>query len=455
MKVGVVGIGFVGLPLAAAFAEMGNEIWCLDTDAKKIEGLKNGILPIEEPGLESLVKKGAEHKLLHFTTDYDETLANAEIVFIAVGTPPGDDGSADLRYVEGVAREIGSRMKHPLIVADKSTVPVGTAERVKAIIQGELDKRGENIEFHVVSNPEFMAEGRAVKDMMEPSRVVLGTDNDEVAEKMHQLYKPFMMSVDRFHRVGVRAAELIKYSSNTNLAMKISYINAIAAISELLGSDVEHVAEGMGSDPRIGNSFLHASCGYGGSCFPKDVKALVKSSEKLGLPEPYLKLLRAIEEVNDYQKTVIPRKVIAKFGEDLAGKKFALWGLAFKANTNDMRESASITIVDELVKRGAQVIAYDPLAVEEAKEVYLSGREGVSYEEHDKYAILDGCEALIIATETKEYRSPDFKRLKSLLKNPVIFDGRNLFDIPVMKEEGFEYYAIGRGDRSEYQQVKI
>jgi UDPglucose 6-dehydrogenase len=450
MKIGVIGIGFVGLPLAAAFAEMGNEVYCLDTDAKKIENLKKGILPIEETGLESLVAHGFEHNLLRFTTDYDQTVKNAEIIFIAVGTPPGDDGSADLRYVESVASEIGKRMEkrpEPLIVADKSTVPVGTAEKVKAIIQGELDKRGEKIEFHVVSNPEFMAEGRAVKDMMEPSRVVVGTDSDWVAEKMHKLYKPFMMTVDRFHRVGVRAAELIKYSSNTILANRISYINTIAAIAELLGSDVEDVANGMGADPRIGSSFLHASCGYGGSCFPKDVKALVKSAEKLGLAEPYLKLLRAIEEVNDYQKTVIARKVAQRFGEDLSGKKFAIWGLAFKANTNDMRESASISIINELTSRGAIVAAYDPLAIKEAEEIYLAGNERVSYETQDKYKILDGAVALIIGTETKEYRSPDFGRLKELLIEPVVFDGRNLFDLSVMKNAGFEYYGIGRGDK--------
>ncbi len=447
MKIGVIGIGFVGLPLAAAFADMGNEIWCLDVDAKKIENLKKGILPIEEPGLDSLVKKGMEQNLLHFTSDYNDTLTNAEIVFIAVGTPPGDDGSADLRYVESVAKEIGSRMTHSLIVADKSTVPVGTAEKVKALIQSELDKRGEKIAFHVISNPEFMAEGRAVKDMMEPSRIVLGTDSDAVATKMHKLYKPFMMREDRFHKMGIRAAELTKYSSNTSLAMKISYINTVAAIAELLGSDVEQIAEGMGSDPRIGSSFLHASCGYGGSCFPKDVKALINSSKKMNLPKPYLDLLEAIEGVNNYQKTVIPNKVVSRFGEDLSGKKFALWGLAFKANTNDMRESASIVIVDELLKRGAEVIAYDPLAIKEAKEVYLEGRKGLSYEEHDKYGMLSGCTALIIATETKEYRSPNFEKIKSLLLESVIFDGRNLFDLDVVKEAGFEYYAIGRGDK--------
>lgn len=447
MKIGVVGIGFVGLPLAAAFADMGNEIWCLDVDTKKIENLKKRILPIEEPGLDALVKRGMDQNLLHFTSDYDDTLSNAEIVFIAVGTPPGQDGSADLRYVESVAKEIGSRMTHPLIIADKSTVPVGTAEKVKALIQKELDTRGEKIEFHVVSNPEFMAEGRAVKDMMEPSRIVLGTDSDEVAMKMHKLYKPFMMREDRFHKMGVRAAELTKYSSNTNLAMKISYINTVAAIAELLGSDVEQIAEGMGSDPRIGNSFLHASCGYGGSCFPKDVKALISSSEKLNLPQPYLDLLKAIEGVNNYQKTVISNKIIARFGNDLSGKKFAIWGLAFKANTNDMRESAAIVIVDELLKKGAKIVAYDPLAIKEAKEVYLKDRQKITYEEHDKYEILKDCTALIIATETKEYRSPNFEKIKELMLQPVIFDGRNLFDLDVMHDAGFEYYAIGRGDK--------
>ncbi|KKR22163.1 MAG: UDP-glucose 6-dehydrogenase [Candidatus Moranbacteria bacterium GW2011_GWA2_39_41] len=447
MKIGVIGIGFVGLPLAASFAKMGNSVYCLDTDAKKIEGLKNGILPINEAGLEDLVEFGMKHNLLHFTTDYDETLANAEIVFVAVGTPPGQDGSADLRYVESVAHEVGSRMKNPVIVVDKSTVPVGTADKVKAIIQAELDKRGEKIEFHVVSNPEFMAEGRAVKDIIEPSRVVVGSDNLEVAEKLRQLYKPFMLSGDRFHHVGVHEAELIKYASNTILAQKISYINTIAAISDVLGADVSQIAKGMRSDPRIGSKFLFASCGYGGSCFPKDVQALIKFAEKINLPEPYLNLLRAIEEVNNYQKSVIAKKVVARFGENLSGKKFALWGLAFKAETNDMRESAAITIVSELIDRGAEIVAYDPLAVKEAREVYLADKKGVSYEDHDKYSILDGCSALIIATETEEYRSPDFERIKASLLEPVLFDGRNLFEIAMIKNAGFEYYAIGRGDK--------
>jgi len=447
MRIGVIGIGFVGLPLAAAFAEMGNRVWCLDTDAKKIEKMKQCILPIDEPGLQKMVQTGLEHNLLHFTTDYQETLDNTEIVFIAVGTPPGLDGSADLQYVESVAREIGSRMTKSLIVANKSTVPVGTGEKVKAIIAEELKKRNVNIEFHVVSNPEFMAEGRAVKDMMEPSRVVVGTDNPEVAEKMHALYKPFMMRIDRFHAMGVRDAELTKYTANTNLAMKVSFINAIAGLCELIGSDVSKVADGVGSDPRIGNSFLHPSCGYGGSCFPKDVKALVAFAKENNLPEEYLKLFDAIEGVNNYQKKVLPQKVTARFGEDLKGKKFALWGLAFKADTNDMRESAAITIVNELTSHGAEIIAYDPLAVHEAKKVYLKDNTQVSYEEHDKYKILAGCDALIIATETKEYRTIDLTLVKGALKNAIIFDGRNLLDVKALKENGFEYYAIGKGDR--------
>lgn len=455
MRIGVIGIGFVGLPLAAAFADMGNTIYCLDTDAKKIENLKKGVIPINEPGLEPLVLKGIEHKLLNFTTDYDETLSNSDIIFIAVGTPPGDDGSADLQYVRAVAKEIGSRMTKPLIIADKSTVPVGTAEVVKGIIQEELAKRNLDLEFHVVSNPEFMAEGRAMKDMMEPSRIVVGTDNEEVAEKLHKLYKPFMMREDRFHSMGVRDAELTKYTGNTNLAMKISFINTIAGICDLIGSDVEKVAEGIGSDPRIGTSFLHPSCGYGGSCFPKDVKALVAFAKKVGLPETYIRFLDAVEEVNNFQKTIIPRKIIAKFGSDLSGMKFALWGLAFKANTNDMRESASIKIVDELTKKGATILAYDPLAVSEAREVYLKDNDKIIYEEQDKYKVLEGCDALIIGTETKEYRTLDIERTKKMLKNPVIFDGRNLFDIEMLKAAGFEYYGIGRGDKIKYQKVEL
>lgn len=455
MKIGVIGIGFVGLPLAAAFADMGNTVYCLDTDERKIEGLKAGKMPINEPGLESLVLKGIEHKLLNFTTDYIETLNNSEIVFIAVGTPPGEDGSADLSFVENVARKIGSLMTRPLIIADKSTVPVGTAERVKEIISEELEKRNIKIEFHVVSNPEFMAEGRAMKDMMEPSRVIVGTDDAEVAEKLHKLYKPFMMREDRFHGMGVRDAELTKYTGNTNLAMKISFINTIAAVCDLIGSDIELVAEGIGSDPRIGSSFLHASCGYGGSCFPKDVKALIAFAKKIGLPEAYVQFLSAIETVNNYQKTIIPRKVIARFGNDLSGMKFALWGLAFKANTNDMRESATIQVANELTKKGAEIVAYDPLAVGEAREIYLKDNKNISYEEHDKYKILDGCAALIIGTETKEYRAIDINKMKLSLKNPIIFDGRNLFDINTLKEAGFEYYAIGRGDKIDYQKIEL
>lgn len=447
MKIGVIGIGFVGLPLAAAFADMGNYIYCLDNDAKKINKLKKGIIPINEPGLDALVERGIRHNLLNFTTDYNKVLKNCEIIFIAVGTPPGADGSADLQYVEKVASEIGKRMTHPLIVADKSTVPVGTAERVKEIIQKELNKRKENIEFHVISNPEFMAEGRAVKDMLEPSRIIVGTDNEEVAKKMYLLYKPFMLREERFHVMGIRDAELTKYTGNTKLALKVSFINAIAGLSEIMGADVKNIAEGIGSDPRIGSSFLHASCGYGGSCFPKDVKALISFAQKNKLPKEYLKLFEAIENVNNYQKLVISKKIVKRFGKNLKGKKFALWGLSFKANTNDMRESAAITIVNELTKLGAKIYAYDPLAIGEAKEVYLKKNKSITYEENDKYKVLNNCEALIIATETKEYRAIDLDKVKSLLKNPIIFDGRNLYDPKDLKLAGFEYYAIGRGDR--------
>lgn len=456
MKISVVGIGFVGLPLAAAFASMGNRVVCLDTDAKKIERLKDGEMPINEPGLEPLVLEGLKHNLLDFTTDYDKALSDCDILFIAVGTPPGADGSADLQYVESVAHTVGQKMGKPLIVVDKSTVPVGTAKFVQGIIQSELDRRGEKIDFWVVSNPEFMAEGRAVKDMMEPSRVVVGSQNEEVLRKMRSVYEPFMKKTPRFHAMGVEAAEVTKYASNTMLALKISFINSIAALCDLISADVEQVAEGMGSDPRIGPEFLHASLGYGGSCFPKDVKAIAAFSKKINLPKPYLNLLEAIEEVNNFQKTVVPRKVLARFGKDLAGKKFALWGLAFKAKTNDMRESASIDIVRILVSRGASVIAYDPLAVEEAQEVYLKEfAEQVSYEKSNKYAILDGCDALIVATETGEYRTIDTEIVKASLKNPVIFDGRNLLDIPSLKEAGFEYYAIGRGDKIEWENIEV
>jgi len=456
MKISVVGIGFVGLPLAAAFSSMGSRVRCLDTDAKKIENLKKGILPINEAGLELLVLEGLKHKLLEFTTDYDQALDGCDVLFIAVGTPPGNDGSADLQYVESVARMVGQKITKPLIVADKSTVPVGTADFVRSIIQEELDKRGVAVDFWVVSNPEFMAEGRAVKDMLEPSRIVVGSDRKDVLGKMELLYTPFMKKTPRFHAMGVNAAELTKYASNTMLALKISFINTIAGLCDLIGADVEEVADGMGSDPRIGPDFLHPSLGYGGSCFPKDVKAIIAFAGKIGLPKPYLKLLQAIEEVNNFQKTVIPRKIIARFGADLAGKKFALWGLSFKAKTNDMRESASIDIVRILADHGAEVLAYDPLAVDEAREVYLKEySDNISYEKSDKYAILNGCDALIIATETGEYRTIDVELVKKALKNPIIFDGRNLLDIPTLKEVGFEYYAIGQGDKIEWQNIEI
>ncbi|MDR3583415.1 MAG: UDP-glucose/GDP-mannose dehydrogenase family protein [Candidatus Pacebacteria bacterium] len=456
MKITVVGIGFVGLPLAAAFSSMGSRVCCLDNDAKKIEGLKKGILPITEPGLEPLVLEGLKHKLLDFTTDYDAALADCDILFIAVGTPSGNDGSADLQYVEKVAHTIGQKITKPLIVADKSTVPVGTADLVKKIIQEELDKRGAAVDFWVVSNPEFMAEGRAVKDMLEPSRVVVGSNSKEVLAKMELLYDPFMKKTPRFHAMGVQAAELTKYASNTMLALKISFINTVAGLCDVISADIEEVAEGMGSDPRIGREFLHASLGYGGSCFPKDVKAIIVFADKIGLPKPYLSLLRAIEEVNKYQKTIIPRKILARFGADLTGKKFALWGLSFKAKTNDMRESASIDIVKILTARGAKIVAYDPLAVEEARTVYLKEfSDSISYEQSDKYAILDGCDALIIATETGEYRTIDITVAKKALKNSIIFDGRNLLDIPTLKEAGFEYYAVGRGDRIDWQKIEI
>lgn len=454
-KIGVIGIGFVGLPLAAAFASMGNEVFCLDNDAEKIGDLQKGIVPIKEPGLDDLVRKGLKDGLLVFTTDYDKTLAHSDIIFISVGTPPGQDGSADLRYVESVARTIGQKMTKPLIVVDKSTVPVWTAKMVGGIIREELAARNVSIDVFVISNPEFMAEGRAVEDMMNPSRVIVGADDVNVIETMRKIYEPFMIKTPRFYPMGVEAAELTKYASNTMLALKISFINTIAAVSELIMSDVKEVARGMGSDPRIGMDFLHASLGYGGSCFPKDVKALISFAQKIGLPEPYLILLRAIEGVNDYQKTVIARKVIARFGDDLKGKKFALWGLAFKAKTNDMRESATIDIVKHLVAHGAEVVAHDPLAVGEAKNIYLKDIPGVSYEEADKYKIIDGCDALIIGTETGDYRIIDVDRVKGALKNPVIIDGRNLLDISALKEAGFEYYGIGRGDKLDWQNIKL
>jgi len=440
MKIVVIGTGYVGLVSGTCFSEMGNKVTCVDIDATKIENLKKSVLPIFEPGLEPMVKKNAERGTLQFTTNLKEALTDAEIVFIAVGTPMGDDGSADLQYVLEVAKNIGKLMQKRLIVVDKSTVPVGTADKVKATIQQELDKRSVNIEFDMVSNPEFLKEGAAINDFMKPDRVVIGYESNYALEKMKQLYTPFCMSHERIITMDIRSAEMTKYAANAMLATKISFMNEIANICEKVGADANQVRIGIGSDNRIGYSFIYPGCGYGGSCFPKDVKALKKIAEDHNYTP---KLITAVEEVNDAQKLVISEKIVKKYGADLTGKVFAVWGLAFKPGTDDMREAPAIYIIKELVKRGAKIQAYDPKAIEEAKLCYLKNVENVAYV-NSKYDTLKNADAMLLLTEWKEFRSPDFEEIKKQLKSPVIFDGRNQYNIFNLEENGFEYYQIGK-----------
>ena len=439
MKISVVGTGYVGLVTGTCFSEMGNTVWCIDVDEEKVNKLKNGVLPIYEPGLEPMVKSNYSLGHLHFTTDINEALKDTEICFIAVGTPMGEDGSADLRYVTSAARDIGRSMVHHMYVVDKSTVPVGTAALVRSIIQEELDKRGSALTFDVISNPEFLKEGSAVPDCMKPDRIVIGVDNEEAAGVMRELYRPYVRNTDNFIVMDIASAEMTKYTANAMLATKISFMNEISNICEKVGADVNKVRFGIGSDSRIGYSFIYAGCGYGGSCFPKDVQALIKTSLQHDY-EP--KLLTAVEEVNYNQKQVIPRKVVEKFGEDLHGRRFAVWGLAFKPDTDDMRESPAITIIRELTSRGAEVTAYDPKAVEEAQARYLKDVPGVTYVE-SKYEAIKDADALILVTEWKEFRQPDFGEIAKLLKQPVIFDGRNQYDRKHLRKFDIDYYQIG------------
>jgi len=441
MKIVVIGTGYVGLVSGTCFSEMGNKVVCVDNNIKKIENLKNGILPIFEPGLEPMVLKNVERGTLQFTTNLEDALSNAEIVFIAVGTPMGDDGSADLRYVLNVAQDIGKLMQKRLIIVDKSTVPVGTADKVKATIQKELNKRGLELEFDMVSNPEFLKEGAAINDFMKPDRVVIGAENKTALEKMKQLYAPFCMSHERIITMDIRSAEMTKYAANAMLATKISFMNEIANICEKVGADANQVRIGIGSDNRIGYGFIYPGCGYGGSCFPKDVKALKKIAEDHNYNA---KIITSVEEVNDAQKLVIAEKIVKKYGADLTGKVFAIWGLAFKPGTDDMREAPAIYIINELVKRGAKIQAYDPKAMEEAKMCYLKGVENIDYVNY-KYDALYNADAMLLLTEWKEFRSPDFEEIKKQLKSPVIFDGRNQYNIFNLEEKGFEYYQIGKG----------
>lgn len=439
MKISVIGTGYVGLVSGTCFAEMGNDVICVDIDQKKIDSLKKGIIPIYEPHLDKMVLTNYEKGTLSFTTDIQQALANSNITFIAVGTPMGEDGSADLQYVLGVAKNIGQYMKHHMYIVDKSTVPVGTAEKVKATVQEELNNRGSNLTFDVISNPEFLKEGAAIEDFMKPDRVVIGADTQKAIDVMRELYEPFTKSHDRFISMDIKSAEMTKYTANAMLATKISFMNEISNICERVGADVNKVRIGIGSDSRIGYSFIYPGCGYGGSCFPKDVQALIKTSKDYGYVP---KILDAVEAVNYEQKKVLVNKVISRFGTDLRGFTFAIWGLSFKPETDDMREASSITIISELTAMGAKIKAYDPKAMHEAKVCYLKDNTSVEYVD-SKYTALTGANALLLITEWKEFRSPDFDEIKQRLKEPIIFDGRNQYKKDKLSVLGFEYFQIG------------
>ena len=441
MKIAIVGTGYVGLVSGACFADMGNDVWCVDTDEKKIQMLKEGGIPIYEPGLEEIVQRNVMSERLRFTTSIEEALKTAHICFIAVGTPMGEDGSADLHYVLEVAKSIGRYMVRHMYVVDKSTVPVGTAKKVRNAIQAELDARGSDLDFNVISNPEFLKEGTAVNDCLMPDRVVVGVESERADKKMRELYAPFLRSTENLIMMDIASAEMTKYTANSMLATKISFMNEIANICELVGADVNKVRLGIGSDRRIGYHFIYAGCGYGGSCFPKDVQALIKTSKNNGYTP---RILTAVEDVNADQKKVLPQKVVARYGEDLTGKTFAAWGLAFKPDTDDMRCSAAIVIINELTQRGAKIHAYDTKAEREARTCYLKDNKNVEYFD-GKYDALKGCDALLLITEWKEFRSPDYDRMIENLRAPVIFDGRNQYNAEEMKEYGIEYHQIGVG----------
>lgn len=437
MKIAVVGTGYVGLVSGACFANVGIEVTCVDIDQEKIDKLKNGIMPIYEPGLEEIVVRNFKSGRLHFSTDLGDAIQGAEVAFIAVGTPPGEDGSADLKYVLSVADEIGRKMTEYIVVATKSTVPVTTGEKVRHVIQSALDKRGVNLSFAVASNPEFLKEGAAVEDFLRPDRIVIGIDDERAEKIMQRLYKPFQLSGDRIIYMDIPSAEMTKYAANAMLATKISFMNDIANLCEKVGADANMVRKGIGSDPRIGNKFIYPGVGYGGSCFPKDVKAIIKTAKQYGYE---LRVLQAVEDVNNAQKHVLAKKVKVHFGENLKGKSFAIWGLSFKPNTDDMREAPATIIIDELREAGATIKAYDPVAMDEAKAHYIFDK--VTYCK-DSYEALIDADALLLVTEWSEFRIPSWDVVGKLLKNKVVFDGRNIYDKKYLETLGFVHYGIG------------
>lgn len=439
MKVTVIGSGYVGLVSGACLSEMGNDVMCVDVDERKIRMLKDGKIPIHEPGLQEMVLRNVAAGRLHFTTDIAASVQHGTLQFIGVGTPPDEDGSADLQYVLAAARSIGRHMTDYKVIVDKSTVPVGTGDKVQEAVRLELAARGVDVGYAVVSNPEFLKEGAAVEDFMRPDRVIVGGSDERALHLMRALYAPFIRNRDRLLVMDRRSAEFTKYAANSMLATRISFMNELALLAERVGVDIELVRQGVGSDPRIGTQFLYAGAGYGGSCFPKDVKALVRAAAENGIG---LQVLGAVESANERQKMVLVDKVVRRFGEDLHGRQFALWGLAFKPDTDDMREAPSTVIIHELLRRGATIKAFDPVAMAEARRV-LAGVAGIAFVD-DQAQALDGSDALLIVTEWRQFRSPDFDRIRTALKQPVVFDGRNLYDPALMAGMGIEYLGIGR-----------
>ena len=439
MKISIVGTGYVGLVTGACFSEVGIDVTCIDIDEQKIEGLKNGVIPIYEPGLEEMVYRNVGKGRLHFSTNLASTLDGVDVIFSAVGTPPDEDGSADLKYVLDVAREVGKNMTDYILIVTKSTVPVGTAAKVKQTIDAELDKRGVTIPFDVASNPEFLKEGAAIEDFLKPDRIVVGVESEKAEGILSRLYKPFTLNGHPIIIMDVPSAEMTKYAANAMLATKISFMNDIANLCEIIGANVEMVRKGIGSDSRIGKKFIYPGIGYGGSCFPKDVKALIKTAEQNGYD---LRVLRAVEEVNASQKSVLFEKLHRYFKGKLKGKKIAIWGLSFKPQTDDMREAPSLVIIEKLIEAGAEVIAYDPVAVEEAKRRI---GEDITYAK-DQYEALIDAEALLLVTEWREFRFPNFTVMKKLMNKPLIFDGRNVYEPEEIYRQGFEYFSIGMGN---------
>jgi len=436
MKISVVGTGYVGLVSGACFSEVGIEVTCVDNDKKKVELLNNNVVSIFEPGLENIVKRNKEKGRLKFTNDISSSLKDCEVIFIAVGTPPGEDGSADLSHVLDVAREVGKNIEDYILIATKSTVPVGTSEKVRKAVKEELDKRGVKIDFDVASNPEFLKEGAAVNDFLRPDRIIVGTNSEKAKKVIQRLYKPFTLNGHPIIFMDILSSEMTKYAANAILATKISFINDIANLCEIVGANVNLVRKGIGSDSRIGNKFIYPGTGYGGSCFPKDVKALIKTASEFNYE---MQVLKAVEQVNEEQKSILFKKISKYYNGDLTGRKVAIWGLSFKPMTDDMREAPSLVIIDKLLKAGVEIWAYDPAAMDEAKRTI---GDKINYAEDPFDALIDA-DCLVIPTEWPEFRFPNFKVIKKLLKEPVIFDGRNIYDVEEMKERGFTYFCIG------------